>query len=323
MLRKIEYIFNKVSKLDKIEESQEKISSRLSSIEAQISQNTHLIANANIKIAEIETSQQLMSDKYDTIKNSSNTNSDIIKKLQGEVKVVSQVNKSLDKQNKDLHNDVVDLQCRSMRDNVVILGISEHPRYITNSTKDTPAVMMDLPAMPYTSVENTTSSGVLSTTDGDPMDTAILHSSSSSPNETESVPSSVNHGTYANAATAEDCVGKVYQFIEKILGISDAKSKVFIDRAHRMPNRPISGKTRSMVIKFKDTNSKLLVKNASKSVNLKAKSVAVFDQLPRQVQDRRKELIPVMHDARTKGHQAYLVRDKLYINNVLYSPDSN
>jgi hypothetical protein len=148
-----------------------------------------------------------------------------------------------------------------------------------------------------------------------------LHSSSSSPNNTESVPSSVNHGTYANAATAEDCVGKVYQFIEKILGVSDAKSKVFIDRAHRMPNVLYLVKHDPWLSSLKIyNNSKLLVKIASKSENL-----AVFDQLPRQVQNRRKELINTCHahDARTKGHQAYLVRDKLYINNVLYSPYSN
>lgn len=80
-------------------------------------------------------------------------------------------------------------------------------------------------------------------------------------------------GSYASAAAPEHCFNKVYQFIENVLGVSDAKSKINIVRAHRMPSRPIPGKTRSVVIKFKGTDSKCLVKNASRKVELKGISV--------------------------------------------------
>ena len=44
------------------------------------------------------------------------------------------------------------------------------------------------------------------------------------------------------------------------------------------------------MVKFKDTDSKLRVKNSLKHVDLKQSSYAVFDQLPKEVQDRRKEI---------------------------------
>lgn len=46
----------------------------------------------------------------------------------------------------------------------------------------------------------------------------------------------------------------------------------------------------------------------------------MFDQLPKEVQDHRKSLIPTMLDARRRSKTAVLVRDKLYINNRLYKP---
>jgi hypothetical protein len=47
----------------------------------------------------------------------------------------------------------------------------------------------------------------------------------------------------------------------------------------------------------------------------------VFDQLPKEVEAQRKQLIPKMKEACKAKNTAYLVRVKLYINNVLYSPD--
>lgn len=79
---------------------------------------------------------------------------------------------------------------------------------------------------------------------------------------------------------------------------------------------------RSIVVKFKDTASKMVVKSALHDINLKDTPYKVFDQFPQIIQERRKELIPVMVQARKNQKKAVLVRDKLYINNKLYKPGS-
>ena len=78
-----------------------------------------------------------------------------------------------------------------------------------------------------------------------------------------------------------------------------------------------------MLIKLRDAQkciSKVAVKSSLKDANLKATPYGAFDQYPKVVQERRKELIPIMIEARKKGQSAYLARDKLFINNKPYEP---
>ena len=96
----------------------------------------------------------------------------------------------------------------------------------------------------------------------------------------------------------------------------DASEKLFIDRAHRV-GKFIPGKVRPIVAKF-NSASKDAIKNALKSVRLKHTNYNVSDQFPLEIKERRKELIPVMIEARKRGNRANLVRDKLYINGKLY-----
>ena len=123
--------------------------------------------------------------------------------------------------------------------------------------------------------------------------------------------------SYASVSAAEDCAEKIFDFCAKILKIENPKSKIEIDRAHRMGGHK-KEKVRSIVVKFKDTNSKLAVKAALRAANLRDTPYAVFDQYPQEVQDRRKALIPVMKSAREAGRRVYMVRDKLYIDNKQY-----
>jgi hypothetical protein len=48
----------------------------------------------------------------------------------------------------------------------------------------------------------------------------------------------------------------------------------------------------------------MVVKEALKHVDLRKTPCAVFDQLPREVQEQRKRLIFIMEDARKKGYRA-------------------
>ena len=120
--------------------------------------------------------------------------------------------------------------------------------------------------------------------------------------------------------TGEDCVEKVFEFCEKILHIENPKSKIQIDRAHRIGTRSI-GKTRPIVAKFVLSDHKTLIKSALSNVNLNAPPYngvfKVNDQFPPEVIARRKELIPRLINERKNGNKATLVRDKLYVNNKL------
>jgi hypothetical protein len=46
--------------------------------------------------------------------------------------------------------------------------------------------------------------------------------------------------------------------------------------------------------------------------------VGISDQFPKEIQEERKKLYPVFKDARSKGHKAFLVKDKLFINGQIY-----
>ena len=131
--------------------------------------------------------------------------------------------------------------------------------------------------------------------------------------------------TYAQATSApavEDCEAKVYHFCETVLRIQNPRQKIQIDRAHRT-GAPAPGKTRPIVAKFRDTASKMCVKDSLKQVKLHTTPFKVFEQLAQEVQERRKTLIPVMVQARAEGKRAVLVRDKLFINNQLYKPTTS
>lgn len=212
-----------------------------------------------------------------------------ISKVQNEVKSLSQKNNDLKKANEILADDVIDLKCRSMRDNWVIEGIPE-------AVRSFPGFM-----------------GAIGGADQrEQMDTA----QASGDNEQASQPKS-----YAQAASGEDCNAKVWEFCETVLKISNARDRVRIDRAHRSgafkPDKP-----RAIIVKFKDTDSKMLVKTASRQFDLKQTPYGVFDQYPPEVQEKRKGLIPIMLKAKDERKKAVLVRDKLYINNRLYEPSA-
>ena len=66
----------------------------------------------------------------------------------------------------------------------------------------------------------------------------------------------------------ENCEEKVLDFCEKVLKITNPRESISIDRAHRMGGK-IANKTRPVVVKFKDTNSKMRVKDALKTANLR------------------------------------------------------
>ena len=216
-----------------------------------------------------------------------------LSKIQGELKKMSKENKDLKKKNESLADDITDLKCRSMRDNLVLIGISVSAQPV-----------MGLMGAP-----------------GGLVIGEMLDSSQGQNQDQSEATASWQPNSYSQVAAGEDCNAKVWEFCEQVLHISNPNERVFIDRAHRSGSfRP--DKPRAMSVKFKDTDSKMIVKNAAKELNLKNTPFGVFDQYPPEVQEKRRELIPVMLKAKTQHRKAVLVRDKLYIYNKLYEPNT-
>ena len=116
----INFILSKVSKLDSIGNAQANILSRLSSIEISVPENKRMIQDTNKQIADIEKTQNFLSNEFKVNKHE-------LSKVQAEVKILSKENKQLKTNNHSLIDDISDLKCRSMRDDMIFLGIPEMP----------------------------------------------------------------------------------------------------------------------------------------------------------------------------------------------------
>lgn len=296
---KLDHIMSKLQKLDSIEAQQANILSRLNNIELNISENRRKIENTDKKVTDIETSQKFISDQYEGVAKLSNVNKQELHKVQAEVKKLSDENKllsteneTLKKDNVSMAEDILDIKCRSMQDNLVFMGIPEHtdPHVVP-----TYANQMEI----------------------------NQSQQEEDPDQAQPSQQATAQATFAHVvASGEDCASKVLEFCETVLKIDNARNRIQIDRAHRMGNK-VPGKIRAIVVKFKETKSKMIVKEALRTINLKESPFGVFDQYPKAIQERRKALIPVMLQARRADKSAFLVRDKLYVNNRPYIPSSD
>ena len=72
--------------------------------------------------------------------------------------------------------------------------------------------------------------------------------------------------------------------------------------------------------KFEKRKDRNLVLNQARDKLKNNKNFAVYEQFPVEVVERRKNLVPILVDARQKGHNAVLREDKLYIDNKRFIP---
>ena len=120
---------------------------------------------------------------------------------------------------------------------------------------------------------------------------------------------------------SEDCSKKVLDFCSDQLDMPDAPTTIKVDRAHRI-GRFNPAKKRPIVVKFNYHQDKIVVKQKANSA-LRHSDFAVADQYPKPIQDRRRNLIPLLIKAKNEGKRAVLSYDKLYIDNVLVTSDAN
>ena len=282
-----------MEKLTKIESNQNTFLVRLGDIENNLTQT-------NIKVTAIENSQTHLSDKFDDINSTTNTHKNDIQKIQGDVKKLTGENESLKLVNQKLKDDVTDLKCRSMRDNLLFFGIPE-------------ALSKPFGGSGFGAMGGGAGTMSGATSDASPMD-GLESVGSTGAKSADAAPSSFSKVV----ETGEDCAEKVFEFCENVLKIDNPKAKIQIERAHRIGNRS-AGKIRPIVAKFVLSGHKAIVKSALSGVNLNAPpyngDFKVNDQFPPEVISRRRELIPKLIEERKKGNKATLVRDKLFVNN--------
>ncbi|KAK5644937.1 hypothetical protein RI129_006237 [Pyrocoelia pectoralis] len=79
--------------------------------------------------------------------------------------------------------------------------------------------------------------------------------------------------------------------------------------------------TRPILIKLRKFSKKMEILKHAK--NLKGTDIWINEDYTKEVQEERKKLIPMMKEARSKGHKALIKYNKLIINNEVYDMERN
>ena len=89
-----------------------------------------------------------------------------------------------------------------------------------------------------------------------------------------------------------------------------------LERVHRIGSSSsgagATGRPRSIVAKFLQFKDRETVRRAR--VNLKGTGYFVSEQFPKEISDRRKELVPKLHQAKRDGKNTWISYDTLYID---------
>ena len=88
-------------------------------------------------------------------------------------------------------------------------------------------------------------------------------------------------------------------------------AEISFERVHRMGIKA-SAYNRNIVAKFSMHKDRESVKKYRS--NLRGTQYAVFEQFPREINERRKSLVPKMKEAKSRNQQAWISYDTLYID---------
>jgi hypothetical protein len=233
--RKLDFIVNKLAKLDTIG-----IESHMTQLTVKVQKIDSDVQIVNTRLRDVEKSSQFLADTFEEHR----------AKIEGTAKTVNTLKDDFEKlkvANDQLKANMLDIQARSMRENLLFFGLAE------------------------------------------------------------------THN--------EDCSAQILEFCETELKITkEEASAIEIDRAHRLGRRNIgvNARPRPIVCKFHNYATKETIR--MKGHMLKDTRFGVSEQYPREIQESRRLLMPVMHRARANGRTVRLVQDRLYIDGTLYDP---
>ncbi|KAJ8309703.1 hypothetical protein KUTeg_011568 [Tegillarca granosa] len=105
----------------------------------------------------------------------------------------------------------------------------------------------------------------------------------------------------------ENCIKTIKKFCIDVLKVNSDENKLEIDRTHRIGKRSrVQGsKPCPIVVKFHKFSEKEHVRQQS-----------YIEQFPKEIADKRRQLMPVMRREREHGNTVKLVLDRLYINGI-------
>jgi hypothetical protein len=225
-------IMKKLNKLDDIDTTLGKINDKIVKVDDRVCRLEKDMRGTNVTLAEEENSVKFASDYVDSAREAS-------KKLESEVRELRSEIKYMHADRKNMHDDILDIQVRSMKDNLLFFGVDERE--------------------------------------------------------------------------GENYMDTVLTFCKNELGISDAAERIKLDRAHRIgPKR--TNKTRPLVAKFCYFQQRKEVRKLGH--RLKGKHYGMSEQLPREVQDRKKNLMPAFYEAKRQNKKVHFIRDRLYVNDT-------
>ncbi|KAK3083740.1 hypothetical protein FSP39_002403 [Pinctada imbricata] len=112
----------------------------------------------------------------------------------------------------------------------------------------------------------------------------------------------------------ENSFTPITEFCSDMLDIHDIRG--YMDRSHRV-GKFDRNKRRPIVVKFNNFNAREEIRRAS--YNLRGTRFSIAEQFPREINERRKELQPIMNAAKQQGKRVRLVRDVLYIDGHKYT----
>ncbi len=115
----------------------------------------------------------------------------------------------------------------------------------------------------------------------------------------------------------ENTTEMIHDLLENKIGIEDARSKVKIDRSHRVGCRRVgNNKPRPIVVKFNFHQDREYVRMNAK--NLKGMKIGISEQFPEEIESIRKTLYPKLKKAKREGKRAKIIRYKLIIEGQVY-----
>ncbi|VDI41711.1 Hypothetical predicted protein [Mytilus galloprovincialis] len=124
-------------------------------------------------------------------------------------------------------------------------------------------------------------------------------------------------GIYDDHDPTENTEETVKNFIKTELGLESKDINFHV--VHRLRPRQDRG-PRNILAKFERRKDRNRVLEAAKKELKQKPQYYVHEQFPVEIIERRRELIPILKDAREKGHEAVLVEDKLFINKRRFDP---
>lgn len=110
---------------------------------------------------------------------------------------------------------------------------------------------------------------------------------------------------------------KIVEMVQK-LGI-EINPETDMDEVRRL-GKPTMGKTRPVLLKLTTRGKKMeILKNTNR---LKGTDIWVDEDYTREIQEKRRQLLVPLKEARKKGHRAYLRHDRLVIDEGIYEMEN-